>query len=371
MANLEKPTIAVLSETIIGYGSPQVPTFATALAEHYGVRPTVFGPYHEIGPKRELYPAIDIEIIPLKTRAYLPLGRADYTIKLAKRLNELKPDIIVAFCTFTLPALKRLKYKPKKIIYYSLESLSNYPQREVYLNRKLAPLFDLVIYPEFNRAALDGGKSLLLGRPVVMMYNSVHKKSCGEKVLPADKRNGRIIHPGSIAYEVTFAGYFLDERSSRYPLDIYGILYGDPLKKAVSEMTGNVRYLGVVDEKTLAEVRRDYSWGIVTWNPDTENGRLAAPNKLFDYISSGVPIIAAPHPQAVELINKYKCGLVMPDWSYESFLWTIEEALKISKSEHYKQYVDGCARALQEEVSWDDQFGKFLATFEGIVSHPA
>lgn len=370
MAALDKPKIAVLSETIIGYGSPQVPTFATALAEHFQTRPTVFGPYHEIGPKRELYPQIDIEIIPLKTESYKPLGRADYTIKLAKRLNEMQPDIIVAFCTYTLPALKRLKYKPKKIIYYSLESLSNYPQREVYLNRKLAQQFDVVMYPEFNRTATDGGKSLLLSRPVVMMYNSVHPKSCAESVLPADQRNGRIIHPGSIG-EVTFASYFTDERSSRYPIDILGILYGEPLKKAIAEMTGNVRYLGVVDEKKLAELRRDYSWGIVIWNPDTLNGRLAAPNKLFDYISSGVPVISAPHPQAVELIKKYNCGLVMPDWTYESFLWTIEEALKISKSERYKPYVDGCIRALQQEVSWDEQFGKFLAIFEGNTSQPA
>ncbi len=367
---MEKPKIAILSETIIGYGSPQVPTFATALAEHYGVKPVVYGPFHEIGPKRELYPLIDIQIISLKTPAWKPLGRAEYMIKLADKLNKLQPEIIVAFCTYTLPALKRLKYKPKKIIYYSLETLSNYQQREVFLNRNLANLFDVVIYPEFNRAALDGGKCLLLNRPVVMMYNSVHRKACADSVLPAGQRNGRIIHPGSIAYEVTFAGYFLDERSSRYPLDIYGIVYGEELKKAVADMTGNVRYLGIVDEKTLAEVRRDYSWGIVTWNPDTENGRLAAPNKLFDYISSGVPIIAAPHPQAVELIKKYGCGLVMPDWSYESFLWTIEEALKISKSEHYKQYVDGCIRALKEEVSWDDQFGKFLAIFEGDSVQP-
>lgn len=357
--------IAVVSETIIGYGSPQVPVFARAMAEHLQTRPLVFTPYDPIAPRRDLYPEIDIEVVPLRALRYKPLGRAQYLIKVAKRLNELKPEVLVLFCTYSVPVLRKLKYRPKKVIYYSLESLTNYKRTEQHLNRKLASQFDAVIFPEFNRAALDGARGGLLGRPTLVVYNGVHPKSASHQVKPAAERNGRIVHPGSIAYEVTFAEYFLDQRSRTYPLDIYGITYGDELKAAIAAMTGNVRYLGVIDEKTLAERRLDYSWGIVTWNPDTENGMLAAPNKLFDYIASGVPVLTAPHPQAAEIVKRYKCGLVMPDWSYESFQWAIEEALMIGRSEHYAKFVEGCVRAHQEELSWDHQFEKFLTVYEG------
>ncbi|MBI1756516.1 MAG: glycosyltransferase [Fimbriimonas ginsengisoli] len=360
------PKIAVMCETTIGYGTPQVPTFSTALAEHFQTRPIVFSPYDEIRPMRELYPKIDIEVIPLHSKRYLPPGRAEYVIRSAKRIDEIKPDLLVAFCTYTLPVLRRMRHRPKKIVYYSLESLSNYPRSELYINRKLAPMIDVVIYPEFNRAALDGGRGHMLGRPVVVMVNNVHPSSTSDRVLPAEKRNGRIIHPGSIAYEVTFAEYFLDERSQGYPLDILGLLYGQKLKDEIGGMKRNVRYLGVVDEKKLADLRKDYSWGIVIWNPNTENGRLAAPNKLFDYLASGVPAISAPHPQAAEIIAKYGCGLLMPDWTYESFMSTIDEALLISRSGRYQTYVDACVRAHREELSWDHQFAKFLTAFEAV-----
>lgn len=361
---MASPSIALLSETIIGYGSPQVPVFATALGRHFNTRPTIWAPFDETPPRRDLYPEIDVDIVPVsrKTKRYWPIGRAEYCWRVAEKLNKHRPDVVVAMCTYTLPALRRLNYRPKRVIYYALESLSNYPQSEVYINRKVNHLFDMVIYPEFNRAAMDGSRALTIDKPLAIMHNNVHSEKTLEDTLPADGRNGRIVHPGSIAYEVTYAGYFLDPRSAAQPLDIYGILYGDKLKQAVKRLSGNVRYLGVVDERTLAGLRRDYSWGIVTWNPETENGRYAAPNKLFDYLSSAVPAIVAPHPQAAEIVREYGCGLVMPDWSYESFYSTIQEALLIGQSPHYAKYVEGCKRA-HRDLCWERQFEKFLTVF--------
>jgi glycosyltransferase involved in cell wall biosynthesis len=351
--------IAAISETLIGYGSPQIPKFSTEIGRHFGARTLVFTPYDEVKPRNDLYPEIDIEVIPCRAKRFHPLGRAEYTIRVAQRLNELKPDVIVAFCTYSLPALLRLAYQPKKIIYYSLESLTNYDRTEELLNKKLASKFDVVIYPEFNRVALDGTRGGLLDRPTAIMLNNVHALAEADEVLPADRRNRRIIHPGSIAVRDTFAEYYVDPRSQSYPLDIYGIVYGQPLKDSIARLSGNVRYLGVVDEATLAKRRRDYSWGLVMWNPDSENGRLAAPNKLFDYIASGVPALAAPHPQAAEIIARFGCGILMPDWSYASFQWAIEEALSLSGSPQYAGFVEGCVRA-QRELCWENQFEKFL-----------
>lgn len=48
------------------------------------------------------------------------------------------------------------------------------------------------------------------------------------------------------------------------------------------------------------------------------NQRYSLPNKLFDYIAAGIPVIASPLPEVSELIGSYSCGIVLSDVSPRS-----------------------------------------------------
>ena len=360
--------IVGISDTVLGYGSPQVQKFMEALATHHETRALVLEPQNpERAPKHELLPEIDIETINVKAQPYSwPVGRQEYVRNLGKRLDELQPDILVIFCTFCVPALMHMRHRPKKIIYYCIESIVQYGTADVWLNIKYGQLFDVVIYPERNRAAKDSERCLLTNRPSVVMMNCVNSRNNPEPVLPANQRNGRILSQGSIAYKLTFANYFLDPNAAHSPVDMYGPISGsEELKERMSKLTTNVQYKGIVDGTTLAEIRRHYSWGIVIWNPTNENGLYACSNKLFEYIASGVPAISSPHPQHVQLIKRFGCGIIMPDWTIESFLWSLGEASRIAQSERYPDYVAACARAVQEEMNFERQFERFLAVYTG------
>ena len=41
------------------------------------------------------------------------------------------------------------------------------------------------------------------------------------------------------------------------------------------------------------------------------NYRFSLPNKLFDYISAGIPVIASNLPETGKIIRENKCGLII------------------------------------------------------------
>jgi glycosyltransferase involved in cell wall biosynthesis len=41
------------------------------------------------------------------------------------------------------------------------------------------------------------------------------------------------------------------------------------------------------------------------------NQRYSLPNKLFDYISAGIPVIASPLPEVSALVAEFGCGIIL------------------------------------------------------------
>lgn len=74
-----------------------------------------------------------------------------------------------------------------------------------------------------------------------------------------------------------------------------------------------VDYLGVVDRRTVRRVMAESFAGIVTFLPAL-NHINAQPNKLFEYMSAALPVIASNFPLWREIIDGAGCGLcVNPD----------------------------------------------------------
>ncbi len=82
-----------------------------------------------------------------------------------------------------------------------------------------------------------------------------------------------------------------------------------------------------LDEKVYFVARQPYQtlstytaiaeFGI-SFDKDTNiNYRFSLPNKLFDYINAGVPIVASPLPEVKKIIDHYQCGTFIEDYMPE------------------------------------------------------
>jgi glycosyltransferase involved in cell wall biosynthesis len=290
---------------------------------------------------------------------YSNLGRISYINYVSKELNRIQPDILVIFCTFALPVLFKLRRRPKFVIYYNIEMAEAYGRQDQSFNRHLDGKVDLLIYPEQNRAMIDIRQYGYHGIPFAVVYNCANAKV--DQTIRFSQRNKKVIYQGTLDLDNTNAAFFMGSQLEEYQIDIYGNLAGrhvEDLASGYAKLNGRVRYLGYIDHALLSRIRKQYAFGIVMWTPVNDNQYYAAPNKLFEYIADGVVPICTPHPQCVEIIERYQCGFLIPDWSYESFCGTIKKAVSCYNTGRYKLLVDNCRKAVEAELNWEAQMEK-------------
>lgn len=69
----------------------------------------------------------------------------------------------------------------------------------------------------------------------------------------------------------------------------------------------NVRFTGWVDRQTIAGLSRLAGAGLVSYTPDAPNSLT---NKLFEYMSAGLPLLLGLKGEAETIIREWNCGLV-------------------------------------------------------------
>ena len=369
--------VAVVSDVSVGYGSPQILSMMYALLETFqSAEGLLIEPDQIVRPPiRRDHPRFHISRVFTKLDTFNSQWRIEYPKKCASILRTFKPDILVYAGSIILCPIHDFLPSPKPLtVAYFLEMPEGFQFGHVYpsILSRMDQYCDLLIHPEVNRmkACMKFFRKEQL--PQYIVYNTSHLAHEVE-VWPAAQRNGRILYQGTIDEDLTFANYYLSPKVQSYPIDLYGLIEGcDAERKAklaarFAAMTNESRYLGYVDADKLAERRRQYAYGIVSWNPVNDNLRFAAPNKLFDYIGSGVVPIAAPHPQCKYLLEKYNCGILLRDWGFDAFVEGLRYAALIYGTPLYEELCQNCIRVSRAELNWDTQIRPVMKKLQELA----
>jgi glycosyltransferase involved in cell wall biosynthesis len=340
--------VAAVSDVSIGYGTPQLPLLTRSIMDHYSAPGAIVEPAQpECPPRHHLFPGIDVRRVNTMVHPHSEQGRQEYIWRASEVLDSLKPDTLIICCTYALPVLFRMRHRPRQVIYYSVELIPFYGPFDEEMNRMLEGRVDMVIFPEENRAVNEVRRYGFHGIRKVIVYNTSKRRAEIADPLPASARNHRILYSGALDPEATFARYYLSEKITT-GIDLFGNLKMNEADRRsyMQILTGNVRYRGFISADELARVRPTY------------NQLFAAPNKFFDAIGDGVPPICAPHPQCKLLIERYDCGILLEDWSFEGFVDTLQRAAALAGSPEWERLAANCRRATECELNWDTQFEK-------------
>jgi glycosyltransferase involved in cell wall biosynthesis len=74
-----------------------------------------------------------------------------------------------------------------------------------------------------------------------------------------------------------------------------------------------VKFIQSVSWEKLMKYTKSANIGMCLEKDTNLNYRYSLPNKLFDYIAGGIPVIASDLPETGKILNEYKCGIIIPE----------------------------------------------------------
>jgi hypothetical protein len=85
-----------------------------------------------------------------------------------------------------------------------------------------------------------------------------------------------------------------------------------------------VHFFPFVPYERLGNVAADADVGLITSDVTNPNGAVGLPNRLFDYLTAGLPVIVPPMPDVVALVERHGFGISLPKVTADGW----EQALK-------------------------------------------
>jgi glycosyltransferase involved in cell wall biosynthesis len=118
---------------------------------------------------------------------------------------------------------------------------------------------------------------------------------------------------------------------------------------AKEDLSGRVVFTGKVPHEILQKYTGVADLGVTLDKPTNINYRLSLPNKIFDYIRAGVPVVCSDLPEVARIVRDYKVGVVAGSFDPEKLAATISGALN---SPEYGEWKANTKKAA-EELCWE------------------
>lgn len=93
------------------------------------------------------------------------------------------------------------------------------------------------------------------------------------------------------------------------------------------------------------------------------NYRFSLPNKIFDYIQAGVPILASDLPEVKKIIEGYNIGCISPDHNVKNLATLMD---KMIDNKEMRLTWQKNLKAASQELNWDHEKSKLLSIFSSI-----
>ncbi len=127
----------------------------------------------------------------------------------------------------------------------------------------------------------------------------------------------------------------------------------------------NVKFVAWVPYQEKERLSSQASMGVVTYLPYANN-TSCLPNKLFDYMLVGLPVIASDFPLYREVVEPSRCGLLVdpskPDQIARAMEYLIEHP------QEARQMGDNGRRAVQEKYNWETESRRLLEIYETVLN---
>lgn len=321
-------------------------------------------------------------------RTYQTARLGTWWLGAVRQTRALAPDVVHANDANALvPALLSTLGTQARVVYDSHEL---WRHRNIRQDRVLAPLVEAVI--ESLGVRLAAG--VITVSPSIVDWLQRHYRLAEAPTLVRNiptarptppREDGRLRELSGLGPEariVSYTGGITTGRGLEETVDALALLgpqvhlvllgYGDPRYvaglRARAERAGvsdRVHLVGSVPSAQVPQTLADADVAVVFVRPICLSYRFSLPNKLFESIHAGLPIVAADLPDTAEVVRRHGVGEVFDAQTPTDLAGAIDQVLAAPG-----RYREAAARAAQE-LTWEDEAARLVGLYTRVLQGPA
>ena len=112
----------------------------------------------------------------------------------------------------------------------------------------------------------------------------------------------------------------------------------------------NVRFLGHVPPADVPQLTAKFDAVFCGYDPDNPNARYSAPNKLFDALAAGRPLLSGDYGEVGEIIARHRCGATVHRFVPAELRAALD---RLADPDFRKEAGDRAAALGRGEYDWD------------------
>ena len=205
--------------------------------------------------------------------------------------------------------------------------------------------------------------SVVLNFPKKKLF--LKKKNFFRKKFNLEKNIKIFLYQGILTEEGRGINFLIDIFSKYKPRNSVIVFMGDgPYSNRIknySKRFENIFYHQLIKEKFLPQYTASADYGVHMMENTCLNHEYALPNKFFEYLNSGLPVIVSNLVEMSKFVKKYNCGYVVA-FNEKKFLNQIE-VLEIKKLKKFKVYL----KKVHCENNWEIQSKKIINIYKNLL----
>jgi glycosyltransferase involved in cell wall biosynthesis len=156
-------------------------------------------------------------------------------------------------------------------------------------------------------------------------------------------------------------------KTDNVELWLFGEFYPEDYREEIKKTKGfeRTKWKGMVSFEEIFSYYKKADIGIVCLSP-IPNYIKATPNKLFEYMLSGLAVIASNFPLWKEIVEGNRCGITVDPLNPEEIAHAIEYLA--NKPELRRQMGENGKRAVFEKYNWENESKKLVNLYKEILT---
>jgi glycosyltransferase involved in cell wall biosynthesis len=205
---------------------------------------------------------------------------------------------------------------------------------------------------------------------IIVLENTPESKSITEFNYERDERFFTIVYSGGISfhrglqYAISGLSFLVPELPVRLWIAGDG-KYCSVLKDQVRSLNlqNNVEFFGMVSKEKTDDLMKKADLGLIP-HIRSEQSDNSSPNKLFDYMSAGLPVLASNCSSVKRVIDETNTGMTYVFDSPSDFA----SVLKRLYNDHEKRviFASNGKKAVREKYNWDRGSVSLLNLYSGL-----